>query len=235
MSDPAQGRAAAGLGSPEPARIFLVDDDEVSLKVLETILKSDGSRVRTFRDPREALRAMAAEPPDVLVADWVMPGMDGPDLMKEVRKDPALASTYCLLVTAHDARGRKVTGLLVGADDYLTKPVSESELIARIRVGMRVRRLERQSLYQATAAMLGHEINNPLTAVLGYLEMVRAHVKAGETAKAAEGLDRIEEGADRIREVVSKFLAVQDPKLRTMLPGSRMVDIHGKEGPPSSS
>jgi sigma-B regulation protein RsbU (phosphoserine phosphatase) len=235
MSDPAQGRAAAAGDSPDPARIFLVDDDPVSLKVLETILKSDGSRVRTFRDPREALQAMAVEPPDVLVADWVMPGMDGPDLLKEVRRNPALASTYCLLVTAHDARGRKVTGLLVGADDYLTKPVSESELIARIRVGMRIRRLERQSTFQATAAMLGHEINNPLTAVLGYLEMVRGHVRGGDMAKAAEGLDRMEEGAERIREVVAKFLAVQDPKLKAMLPGSRMVDIHGKGGPPPSS
>jgi DNA-binding response OmpR family regulator len=158
-----------------------------------------------------------------------MQGMDGPDLLKAVRAAPALQGTYCILVTAHDTRGRKVTGLLVGADDYLAKPISEMELLARIRVGLRVRKLERQAMMLAVAATLGHEVNNPLTGIFGYLDAARTHLNEDRPEEALEALRRIEEGAERIRGVVAALLANQDPHLRQVLPGVSIID----SGPPS--
>lgn len=221
----AASQGSRAPGPPGPVNVVLVDDDLTSLKVLETILRSDGHAVRTFSDPREALRDMLREPPDVLVVDWIMPGMDGPDVLREVRSSPALQGTYCVLVTAHDARGKKVTGLLIGADDYLTKPVSEMELLARIRVGMRVRRLERQHMLLAMAVTLGHEVNNPLTAVLGYMDILKAQVREGDAEKALETLGRVEEGAERIRRVVSRFLAQSSPRFKEYVPGTTMIDL----------
>jgi CheY-like chemotaxis protein len=209
--------------------VVLVDDDPTSLRILETILRSDGLAVRAFTDPVEALREMVRRPPDVLVADWLMPGMDGPDLLREVRASSSLQGTYCVLVTAHDARGRKVAGLLVGADDYLTKPVSEMELLARIRVGVRIRRLERQHMLLATAVTLGHEVNNPLTGVLGFMEILGGQIRAGDAEKALETLAKMEESAERIRRVVSRFLAQDVPRFKEYVPGTPMIDL-GKTG-----
>ncbi len=222
MSAPSGAAPAA-----RPISVVLVDDDATSLRILETYLLQDGCEVRAFRDPREALGSMERDPPDVLVSDWLMQGMDGPDLLKAIRASTMLQGTYCILVTAHDLKGRKVTGLLVGADDYLAKPVSEMELLARIRVGLRVRRLERQAMMAAMAATLGHEVNNPLTGVFGYLDLARGHLKAGQGDEALEDLARAEEAAERIRGVVAKILSTQDPKLKGILPGTAVIDVHG--------
>ena len=220
------------------ARVVLVDDDATSLRMLESILREAGFEVSAFSGPGPALKSMDDEPADVLVADWIMPVMDGPDLLREVRTSPTLRSTYCVLVTAFDQEGRKVEGLNSGADDYLAKPVSPAELLARVRVGLRVRRLERQSMMLAVAATLGHEINNPLTAVLGYLELVRATLAKGDAAKALQDLERIEKAAERIREVVARLLELDDPRLKPYLPGTYMLDLGkegtGKEPPPAS-
>jgi DNA-binding response OmpR family regulator len=211
--------------------VVLVDDDGTALRVLGDILVDDGCVVRSYPDSRSALAAMAKEPPDVLVADWLMPGMDGPDLLREVRSSSTLRGTYCVLVTAHDGEGKKVEGLLAGADDYLAKPVSPAELLARVRVGLRVRRLERQSMMLAVAATLGHEINNPLTGVLGYLELVRVHVRSGDRERTLADIERIEKAAERIRAVVARLLELEDPRLKPYLPGTMMIDLE-KGGPP---
>ncbi len=234
MADSPVAGTAAAPGGEEPPRVVVVDDDHTAAGILEAILLKDGCWIRTFHDPREALESMLREPPDVLVSDWLMPGMDGPDLLKEVRKSPLLQSTYCILVTAHDQAGRKVAGLLIGADDYLIKPVSEMELMARVRVGMRVRRLERQSMLLAVAATLGHEVNNPLTGVLGYLDLLKAHLNEGDVKTALADLDQIEQGAERIRKVVGRFMEIQRPVTKEYRPGSRMIDLGASGGPPAA-
>jgi DNA-binding response OmpR family regulator len=228
--------AAGAAGVEDPARVVVVDDDTISGSILEAILLRDGCWVRTFSDPLEAFEAMVREPPDVLISDWLMPGLDGPDLLKKIRADPQLQGTYCILVTAHDQAGRKVTGLLVGADDYLPKPVSEMELLARIRVGMRVRRLERQAMLLAMTAALAHEVNNPLTAVLGYVDLLRSHMKAGQSKEAMDDVTHLEKAATRIQAVVSRFMEIQSPVMKEYRPGTRMLDLGGSgpaQGPPA--
>ena len=225
MADTPVAGAAGAAGRGDSPHVVVVDDDGTSAAIIEAILLKDDCWVRTFNDPRLALESMRRDPPDVLVSDWLMPGMDGPDLLKEIRKDPSLQGTYCILVTAHDQAGRKVAGLLVGADDYLLKPVSEMELLARIRVGMRVRRLERQAMILAVGATLGHEVNNPLTAVLGYLDLLKDHLASGDLPAASADLARVEEAAERIRGVVARFMEIQKPVTKEYRPGSRMIDL----------
>jgi len=220
--------AQAAPDEAEPAtRVVVVDDDEASLRLLGAILERDGCEVRSHRDATAAYDDMRRAPPDVLVADWVMPEVDGPELLRKVRATPDLQATYCVLVTAHDFRGKKVAGLLLGADDYLAKPVSETELVARVRVGVRVRRLERSASLLAMAATLGHEINNPLTGVLGYVELLRGHLKKGETARAEDAAVRIQASAERIRDVVKRLLALRDPRLKRYSTGKFMLDLGG--------
>ena len=101
---PKPEKAAAPEDSP--ARVVLVDDDATSLRMLESLLREAGFEVSAFSGPGPALKSMDDEPADVLVADWLMPVMDGPDLLREVRASPTLRGTYCVLVTAFSDSSR---------------------------------------------------------------------------------------------------------------------------------
>jgi DNA-binding response OmpR family regulator len=154
-----------------------------------------------------------------------MKGGSGPELVRRVRETPSLVATYCVLITGRDLKGQKVLGLEGGADDYLLKGGDPAELLARVRVGSRVRRLEQRSALLAMAATLGHEINNPLTAVVGYLDLMEEAVRAGDGAAAAGHATRVREGAERIRLVVERLVRLSDPRLKNYLAGSSMLDL----------
>jgi len=116
------------------ATILIVDDDRKIIDMLRRTLTYEGYRVATAADGREALAQAQAEPPDLVVLDWLMPGPDGLEVAKRLR---ATSETRILMLTARDAVGDRVEGLDSGADDYLVKPFAPEELLARIRALLR--------------------------------------------------------------------------------------------------
>ena len=110
-------------------RVLVVDDDPRILKFLEIRLKASGYEVLTAKNGREALEQVQAEEPDLLVLDGLMPGIDGFETLKQVR---LLSSLPVIILSAKEANIDKVKGLELGADDYLAKPFSPDELLARI-------------------------------------------------------------------------------------------------------
>lgn len=122
--------------SPTPAaRILLVDDEENILELLSVSLRFQGFEVATARTGAEGVDRARAFRPDALILDVMMPGMDGMGLLKRLRADGCDAPV--LFLTARDAVADKVTGLSLGADDYVTKPFSLEEVIARLRTILR--------------------------------------------------------------------------------------------------
>lgn len=123
-------------------RVLLVDDERLLLASLLRSLKvaRPAWQVATASDGLEAMRCLASNAVDVLVTDLQMPGMDGMALLRQVRKDPALARLPLLLISGQDDRLTVRTGMNSGADDYLTKPFTAEELIQAIEG--RMRRLE---------------------------------------------------------------------------------------------
>jgi len=116
------------------ATILIVDDDRKIIDMLRRTLTYEGYRVATAADGREALAQAQAEPPDLVVLDWLMPGPDGLEVAKRLR---ASSEARILMLTARDAVGDRVEGLDSGADDYLVKPFAPEELLARIRALLR--------------------------------------------------------------------------------------------------
>jgi len=105
------------------------------------------------RDGVEAWEALQVEdPPQLAVLDWLMPRRDGIEVCRQVRQQPAMASTYMILLTSRDHIKDILTGFAAGADDYLVKPCDPEELRARVRVGRRV--VELQSALEAHVAQL---------------------------------------------------------------------------------
>ncbi|MGW5452596.1 response regulator transcription factor [Nocardia sp. NPDC003979] len=120
---------------PPEARILVVDDEPMIVELLSTSLRFQGFEVATAADGAAALDAARRFRPDALVVDVMMPGMDGFTLLRRLRADGVQAPV--LFLTARDQTEAKLTGLGLGADDYVTKPFSLEEVIARIRVILR--------------------------------------------------------------------------------------------------
>jgi two-component system response regulator MprA len=117
------------------ATVLIVDDDLKLLKMLSRTLIYEGFRVVTATDGQEALAQVETHPPDVIVLDWLMPGLNGIQVMEHLRA--AHDDTMILMLTARDAIEDRVEGLESGADDYLVKPFAPAELLARVHALLR--------------------------------------------------------------------------------------------------
>lgn len=118
-----------------PLRVLVVDDDRAVRESLRRALELEDYDVRLAADGIEAIAAVAADPPDVVVLDVMMPGADGFAVIRRLRQDHG--DLPVLLLTARDAVTDRVTGLDAGADDYLVKPFALEELLARLRALLR--------------------------------------------------------------------------------------------------
>ncbi|MBN2217602.1 MAG: diguanylate cyclase [Pirellulales bacterium] len=130
--------------SSDNTRIMIVDDDPAMLRILSAWLAKAGYRVQTFDDSREALASIENDPPDFLITDWEMPYMTGLELCHRVRELKLAQYIYTIFLTVRSTPTEMIEGLEIGADDFLSKPVHQGELLARVRAGARIIDLERQ-------------------------------------------------------------------------------------------
>ncbi len=121
------------------ARLLLVEDDLALSELLEFRFKSEGYDVTTTSDGDEALLLAAEHAPDVIVLDWMIEGTSGLEVCRRLRRDKATANVPIIMLTARETEDDRIRGLETGADDYLTKPFSPRELVAR--VGAIIRRV----------------------------------------------------------------------------------------------
>jgi len=145
--------------------ILIADDEPVSRRILQGLLAKWGYTVVSVEDGNAAWELLkTSEAPRIVLLDWMMPGMNGVEVCRELRRQRPAPYTYVLLLTAKDAKESVVEGLESGADDYLTKPFNPQELKARIRVGIRLLELE-DNLVEAREAMRFKATHDTLTGV----------------------------------------------------------------------
>jgi DNA-binding response OmpR family regulator len=165
-----------------------VDDNADMREYLSRILAPRWT-VETAVDGEAALASIRARRPDVVLTDVMMPNLDGFGLVARLRANEAMADLPVIVLSARAGEEPRLEGLQVGADDYLVKPFSARELIARVQVHVTLARLRRRLLVRAEEArraaedatrakdeflaMLGHELRNPLTPILMAVELMR--------------------------------------------------------------
>lgn len=118
----------------KPATILVVDDEQSILNIVTAYLRAEGYTLHTASDGPSGLKAARTLKPDLLILDLMLPGMDGIELLTQLRRE---SDVYVILLTAKSEETDKVIGLSVGADDYLTKPFSARELVARVKAALR--------------------------------------------------------------------------------------------------
>jgi two-component system alkaline phosphatase synthesis response regulator PhoP len=116
------------------AKILVIDDEQSIIDLVTAYLRQAGYEVYTAMDGPSGLKAARAYKPDLIVLDVMLPGMDGIELLARLRRE---SDAYVIMLTAKSEETDKIVGLSVGADDYLTKPFSPRELVARVKAALR--------------------------------------------------------------------------------------------------
>ena len=182
-SEVADAGDAAGVRNA--GRRVLVVDDNADLRDYLRHLLSSRFVVEVASNGEEALAAARARAPDLVIADVMMPGLDGFGLIRALRGHTALSTVPVILVSARAGEEARIEGLQGGADDYLVKPFSARELIARVDALLEIARVRREADRRKDEflAMLAHELRNPLAPIRTGLELIRL---AGDTPAAVE-------------------------------------------------
>lgn len=165
-------------------RILIVDDTPLNVRLLSSILEIEGYSVVTATNGPDALKMVPETSPDVVLLDVMMPGMDGFEVCQRLRAQPESAHLPVVMVTALQDTPNRVRALEVGADDFLTKPVDEVEVLARVKTLVRTKRgrdelenayraLQRsEGLRDSLSQMLVHDLRTPLTAMIASLDIL---------------------------------------------------------------
>jgi adenylate cyclase len=132
-----------------PPKILVVDDTPRNVKLLADVLTVKGYSVVTAASGREALAQIETDPPDLVLLDIVMPEMSGYEVCRDIRGNPATAMLPVVMVTALDPGEERIKGIEAGADDFLTKPINQAELLARVRSLLRIKELHDRVQTQA--------------------------------------------------------------------------------------
>ncbi len=203
-------------GQKNAPRILIVDDDPANISMVRALLESEGYELTSAESGKAALESVAEQIPDLILLDIQMPDMDGYEVCDSLHNDPETKRVPVVMFTAtesaSEARGK---GLLIGANDYVTRPIAKEELLARIETQLRLRDLEDQ------------RIINPLTGILGHTEvlldrMSRKVVPLDEIEKA---LRTIWDESRRIQEVMTNLKEVTMPVVEEYSAGTSMIDI----------
>ena len=205
-------------------RVLFAAADVISRTLFAAVLAHAGHESRSASDGEEAWALFESDPVPLVMLDAIMPGLDGLELCRRIRAHPAGRETFVLLVTPADARDDLAGVLDAGADDYVSKPTTPENLRARLEIAARriaqeeARRAAEAELARArwlagigeTTIALEHEINNPLSALLGHAELLL--MDGDLSAGQREELQTVREQAERIADVVRRLAKLKGPR-----------------------
>jgi putative two-component system response regulator len=121
------------FSAPIQGRVLIVEDDLQNARLLKRIVNADGFDADIVHDGVAALAAIAADPPDIVLLDWMLPGVTGIEICRQLKNDRSTRLIPVIILTGLDARETRIEGIRAGADDFLTKPFDRGELQARVR------------------------------------------------------------------------------------------------------
>ena len=219
------------------SRILVVDDVVENVELLEAYLSSVGYRVEKAYDGEEALRKVREDPQDLILLDIMMPKLDGYEVCRRLKADEKTLFIPIVMITALREPEERIQGIVVGADDFLTKPFNKLELMARVRSLLRVKKLHdqveaqnrllEQRVAERTAQLqealqelqeldrlkteflsnISHELRTPLTPIKGYLGAILQEALGPLSPGQRRGLLVVLESVERLQQLIDDLLA----------------------------
>src|SRR5436190_5702301 len=221
------------------ARILIVDDELRDRQLVEVMLESQGYSLETARSGEEALATVLREPPDLILLDVLMNGMDGYQVASAIKSNPATRNIPLIMLTALDDREARMAGLSSGAEDFLTKPLDCAELRVRVRNLLRLKsayeELDRRNCEIAAALaearnarkeaedangaktlflrVMSHELRTPLNAISGYTELLELGIRGPVTPEQTLDLGKIKSASTYLTRLINDVLTAEKHEL----------------------
>jgi sigma-B regulation protein RsbU (phosphoserine phosphatase) len=214
----------------EKDKILVVEDERDTRFILEKLLTKNNFEVITANNGQEALKLLETYTPKVILADWTMPIMDGLQLCNHIKSSEKLKLIYYIILTARTSLRDRVTGLDVGADDFLMKPIENQELIARIKSGIRIfnlqkelKAIEHSKAVVELACTIGHKINNPLSSLKIAMDNLQETLPVESSANTEEDFLIIQQAIERIQTFVHQLTHLENPEIINYTDESKMI------------
>ena len=200
--------------SPTHSRVLVVDDIPRNLQVVGTMLRNEGYEVMPSTSGADALEGVRVQVPDLILLDLMMPEMDGLEVCRRLKADPAVGNIPVIFLTASNEMEHLVKGFEAGAVDYITKPFNAPELLARVRTHLELRHArerlremnEEKNEFMGVAA---HDLRNPLSTIKGFSDIIVEDAQALRRQQAQDPelcLKEMEDFGERIGVTTARML-----------------------------
>jgi len=217
-------------------KILIAEDNVTTRRILETILVKWNYDVISACDGNDAWEKLQENNrPKLIILDWMMPGINGVEICRRLRRTDPVDPMYIILLTARDEKNDIIEGLGAGADDYISKPFDTEELRARIDVGRRVVDLQTallekeklQVIFEMTGAIC-HELTQPMQAISGNSELMLMHIQKDNPLY--RNVKTIKDQIDRMGDITRKLKRVTRYKTKDYI-NSKIIDLDSAATP----
>ena len=186
------------------SKILIVDDNPTNVMIMEEILEE--YKTISASSGEFALKCAKDHRPDLILLDIMMPGMDGYQVCKSIREDPILRLGKIIMVSAKAMTEERLEGYKAGADDYITKPFDSSELLAKVKVYLRLKSEEEvNQLKSDFLRLLQLETNNPLNSIIGPVDILKDNLEM-DSEQRISWLEMIKRGALQLQSLFEKVV-----------------------------
>lgn len=202
-----------------PTTVLVVDDNPLHTQATARLLLNAGFEVVEANSGRDCLSIASQLKPDLILLDVVMPDLSGFDVCRQIKSDPELSSTYVIMFSGTKRESvEQAHGLELGADGYITRPISNRELLARVQAMLRIKAAEEESARYAAelersnqelgdfAYILSHDLNEPLRMVHSFLGLLQKRYADQLDDEANEFIEYAVNGADRMKAMIDSLL-----------------------------
>lgn len=219
----------------ENGTLLLVDDIPTNLKMLFNYLKSLGFKVRIANNGEKAIEQVERTPPDLILLDVMMPNLDGFEVCRRLKANAQTRDIPIIFMTAKTETVDKVKGFEVGAVDYVTKPIQQEEVLARINAHLTIRNLQKSLLQknadlEAFAHSVAHDLKNPVNAIIGYTDLLIDDLATTIDSDSLASLKKIYQAGENITTIIDALLSLasinqQSVKMQTVNMGDIIVQV----------